>query len=205
MKKYLSPFFARPLQAVLASSAAAALLFASVSSALPRRADVSFSFTVSQQARQATTDYSYDGYYALRASELVADTLISWLSTPSILKEVYEKAGIPTTDTEIKALAGRFFRGKKYSGQNVVVAYSAESRETAAKLHESLSSLLSSRARTLVLSPDQETIFIVTASEPVIAAGGVSALRAAIAGAFVGAFVGLAYAYVSRQTTSAIS
>lgn len=197
MKSQLLAFFSHPLRAVLASAAAAALLFVAALGALPERTSVSFAFTISQQARQATTDYSYDGYYALRASELVADTMISWLGTPSIIKEVYADAGIAMTDAEIKAIAGRAFRGKKYSSQNVVVSYAASDAETAAKLYTSLARLLSERARTLVLSPEQETLFIVTASEPVIAENSFSPVRAALAGAFVGAFIGLACAYAS--------
>lgn len=197
MNTHLVRLFSRPLQAILASSLAAALLFASVAAALPRRTSVSFAFTISQQARQATSDYSYDGYYALRASELVADTMISWLSTPSIVKEVYADAGIPMTDATINAIAGRTFRGKKFSSQNVVVSYSAADTEQAAKLYESLSILLSSRARSLVLSPEQETLFIVTASKPVIAEATIPPKRAALAGAFVGAFIGLACAYAA--------
>jgi hypothetical protein len=203
MKNHLIRFFAHPLRAILASSVAAALLFASVAAALPLRTSVSFAFTISQQARQATTDYSYDGYYALRASELVADTMISWLGTPSIVKEVYDDAGIRMTDAEIKAIAGRAFRGKKFSSQNVVVSYSASDTIVAAKLYESLSRLLSDRARSLVLSPEQETLFIVTASEPVIAETGVPPMRAGLAGAFVGAFIGLACAYISWRPKTA--
>ena len=197
MNPHLMAFFSHPLRAALASSIAAALLFASVAAALPPTTGVSFSFTISQQSRQATTDYSYDGYYALRASELVADTMISWLSTPSIVKEVYGDAGIRMTDADIKKIAGRTFRGKKYSSQNVVVSYSVPDAEQAAKLYESLSNLLSSRARSLVLSPEQETLFIVTASKPVIAEAGISPARAALAGAFFGAFIGLACAYAA--------
>jgi hypothetical protein len=202
MKNSLVRFFANPIQAILASSVAVAFLFASVAAALPPRTSVSFAFTISQQARQATMDYSYDGYYALRASELVADTLMSWLGTPSIVKEVYSNAGIRMTDAEIKAIAGRVFRGKKFSSQNVVVTYSTSNSVVAAKLYESLSRLLSERARLLVLSPEQETLFIVTASEPVIAETGVPPKRAGLAGVFVGAFLGLACVYVSSRPKS---
>ncbi|WKZ28871.1 MAG: hypothetical protein QY323_05075 [Patescibacteria group bacterium] len=197
MKTHLVGFFSHPVRAVLASAAAAALLFAAVAGTLPPRTNVSFAFTISQQARQETSDYSYDGYYALRASELVADTMISWLSTPSVVKEVFADAGIQRTDSEIRAISGRVFRGKKYSSQNVVVAYAASDAETAAKLYASLSRHVSERARTLVLSPEQETLFIVSASEPVIAETRIPPARAALAGAFVGAFIGLACAYAS--------
>ncbi len=191
--------FSKPMRTILVSAAAFALLFAAVAVILPSQVRVSMAFTIAQQARQETSDYSYDGYYALRASDLVADTMISWLSTPSIVKEIFAAAKIPMTDEEIAAISGRMFRGKKFSSQNVVVTYTARDRAAATELHRALALSLSNRARLLVLSPAQETLFIVSASEPVIAEGGLPPLRAALAGAFVGAFIGLSLAYASRH------
>lgn len=202
MTSHLVRFFSKPPQAILASAIAVALLFAAVAAALPSRVKVSMSFTIAQQARQETSDYSYDGYYALRASELVADTMISWLTTPSVVKEIYGLAKIPMTDAEIDALAGRMFRGKKFSSQNVVVSFAVADRDTAEKLYQALALSLSGRARSLVLSPDQETLFLVAVSEPVIAETDVPPKRAALAGLFVGAFIGLAFAYAASRKTA---
>lgn len=199
MKVFILQWFSKPAQAMLAAAVLAAFAFAAGAKMAPRRVNVSLAFTIAQQARQETSDYSYDGYYALRASELVTDTMLSWLATPSIVKEIYAEAGLPITDARIASIAGRMFRGKKFSSQNLAVSYSAPDQATAERLYRALARALPNRARELVLSPKQNSLFLVTASDPVIAEGGVSPVRAALAGAFIGAFIGLACAYTLRK------
>lgn len=201
MTSSFSRLAAKPQYTVFASALAFALLFAAAASLFPPRVRVSMAFTIAQQARQETTEYSYDGYYALRASELVADTLLSWLSTPAVMKEVFAQADVAKTDAEIDAAAGRFFRAKKFSGQNVVVTFSAPDADMAERLSRALAAVLPERARGLVRSPKQDSLFLVSASAPVLARTEVAPKRAALAGAFVGAFLGLALAYhASRKT-----
>ncbi len=199
MKRHLIRFFSKPHQAIFATAIAVALLFGAVATTLPPRVKVSLSFTVAQQARQETADYSYDGYYVIRASELISDTLISWLSTPSVIKEVYDAANVPLSDTQAYAAAGRAFRAKKFSSQNVVVTFEAPDTVVAAKLATAASKTLSTRADGLVTSSTDDSLFSVTGAEPVIAEAGVPPKRAALAGAFVGAFIGLALAYATTR------
>lgn len=189
----------RAILAIGLTTVAAALLFAALAAALPSRAKVSLAFTIAERTRQDTTDYSYDGYYALRASELVADTLISWLSTPSIIKEIYAAAGVDATDAEVFSAAGRAFRAKKFSSQNVVVSFSAESEAVADRLAVATANTLSNKADALVVTSAQSPLFSVTASQPVIAFTGFSPFRAGLAGAFVGAFLGLMLLYVASE------
>lgn len=199
MKHHVLRFFSKPSQAIFATAIAFALLFSAVAMILPPHVSVSMSFTVAQRARPVTTEYSYDGYYVIRASELISDTLISWLSTPSVIKEIYDAAQVPLTDTQAYAAAGRAFRAKKFSSQNVVVTFSAPDASTASKLAEATSKTLSSRANGLVASSANDSLFAVTSAKPVIADARTTAKRAAIAGAFLGAFLGLAFAYAAQK------
>lgn len=187
----------RPLATALVSAIIVALLGALVASALPKRVKVSMSFTIAQQARQETADYSYDGYYAQRASELVADTMISWLSTPSVIKDIYADAGLDAADVRAFTDAGRAFRAKKFSSQNVVVTFTADDSTAAQKLADASARILSGRAAELVLSSKRDSLFHVTASAPVIAPAGIPPKTAALAGIFIGAFLGFLAAYVA--------
>lgn len=187
----------RPFSTVLISAAIVALLGALVASALPKRVKVSMSFTIAQQARQETSDYSYDGYYAQRAAELVADTMISWLSTPSVIKDIYADAGIAAADSRAFDDASRAFRAKKFSSQNVVVTFTDADESTAEKLAAATSRILSGRAAELVLSSKQDSLFHVTASAPVIAPASVPPKTAALAGLFIGMFLGFSIAYIA--------
>src|SRR5687768_17169108 len=124
MPSYVAFASTKPLQTVIAGAVIGALLGAALAAAAPSRVKASLALTVVQQARQETADYAYDGYYAIRAAELVSDSLISWLATPSIVKEIHDVADLALTEEEALASAGRVFRAKKYSAQNVVVSYS---------------------------------------------------------------------------------
>ena len=189
---------AKPFRAVLIAALLGALVGAALASALPSRVKASLSFTVAQQARQETADYAYDGYYALRAAELISDTMISWLSTPSVVKEIHAAAGLDLSDEEAFAAAGRAFRAKKYSSQNVVVSFTAPDEASARKLASAASDLLAARTAGLTLTAKGDSLFHVTASAPVVAPAAASPRAAAAAGASVGAFLGLALAYLAR-------
>lgn len=193
---------ANPLLSVLLLAAAGGLAGFALSAVAPKSARVSLAFTIAEQSRQETADYSYDGYYSLRASELVADTMISWLSTPAVIKDIYAGAGIAISDDRAFTEAGRAFRAKKLSSQNVVVTFSTQDAGTAAKLAERTSQILSDRAARLVLSPKDQSLFLVTASEPVIADASLPRPAATAAGILVGAFLGFAVSYYARGRKS---
>lgn len=186
-----------PALTIICLAAAGALFGAALAMSMPGSAKASLSFTVAQQSRQATSDYAYDGYYGLRAAELVSDTLISWLAAPSVVKEIYAESGHPISDKEALSVAGRSFRAKKSSSQNVIVSFSASDESTSADLAASTSKILSERAERLVLSADGASLFDVSASAPVIAEAGVEPRAAGFAGLIVGAFAGLLIAYFS--------
>ncbi|HJV32491.1 MAG TPA: hypothetical protein VJ694_00520 [Patescibacteria group bacterium] len=189
---------AKPLRTVIIAALAGTLVGAALASVAPSRVKASLSFTVAQQARQETADYAYDGYYALRAAELISDTMISWLSTPSVVKEIHAAAGLELSDAEAFAAAGRAFRAKKYSSQNVVVSFSAADEEAARKLAAAAADLLAARAAGLTLTAKGDSLFHVTASAPVVAPASTSPKAAAAAGASIGAFLGLTLAYLAR-------
>jgi hypothetical protein len=195
---YLAFVSKRPLRAVIAFAAVGAAFGAAFAAAVPARAKVSLSFTVAQQSRQETADYAYDGYYALRAAELVSDTVISWFSTPSVIRDIHAEAGLGLSDEEALAAAGRAFRARRYSGQNVVLTFSAADADEARALADAAAKIASAKADALALTSKGETLFRVSASAPVIAAVKADPRAATAAGLSVSAFLGYALAYVAR-------
>jgi len=53
-----------------------------------------FSYLVSLKEREESKDYSYDGYYALQATDLFAATLAQWIRTPEAVVKTRERAGL---------------------------------------------------------------------------------------------------------------
>ena len=129
--------------------------------------DTSISFSINRTNEQETSDYQYDGYYAIQASDLFSQTVMSWLLTPSVLLEIYEKANIDPQISSIENLTSRF-KTKKYSPQNVVVRYKERDRQTADKIAQAIITVVEEKASAAIQSSDQEAFFEVVGSKPVI-------------------------------------
>lgn len=133
----------------------------------PVRYTASMSLSVNTINQQQTTDYQFDGYYALQAADLFSQTVVSWLQTPSVLVEVYERAGVTTPVQPIRSLTGRF-KTKKYSSQNMVVAFAAPSEEEAKRLATAVTEVVTGRSQKVNRTTDNQALFELEASPPVI-------------------------------------
>ena len=56
----------------------------------PVNFDTSISFSINRINKQKTEEYQYDDYYAIQASDLFSQTVMSWFLTPSVLLEIYD-------------------------------------------------------------------------------------------------------------------
>lgn len=99
----------------------------------PLTYDAAVNLMVERVNQESTADYQYDGYYAQQAADDLAQTVVSWLGTPSVLVEIYSAAGL---DASFRSLdeASRRFQAKKYSNQNVGIRINERSSDTAEKL-----------------------------------------------------------------------
>lgn len=132
----------------------------------PKKFDVSVSFTINLTNKQNTLDYQYDGYYAIRASELLGDTIISWFLTPSEVLAIYQQAEIKPPQENLIKLTRRF-KTTKFSGQNIVVRFSETDRDKAEKIAQALSNYLEVKAESLNKDSNGKSLFDIVASKPV--------------------------------------
>lgn len=154
--------------------------------------NASISFSINPIDQELTADFKYNGYYALLASESVADTVESWFSTPSFVQKVYEIAEI---DSNIKNVSDfkRKFKAKKVSSQNVLISYKNKNEEDAKKLGESMNQLVKEKVEELNRNSEDKALYEVLGSKPVIAVASLSLVLVnliALAVAFIaGVFV----------------
>lgn len=134
----------------------------------PEQTGVSISFAINRTNREATDQYQYDGYYALQAADLFAQTVVSWFNTPSVLREVYEQAKL---DPEIKSLSSlpSRFSVRKYSAQNIVVKLTERTPERADKLASALKQVMEDKANRLNKTADGKSIFEIVGGTAVTA------------------------------------
>lgn len=136
LNQYWHAFVGRLPQFLLISvvCAVAALL---VVQNLPRRQQVHFSYLVSLSERESASDYRFDGYYALQATDLFAATLAEWVRTPEVIVMAYQDAGLTLPSDDPRQLVSQV-ESRKASSQLVQVTVKKEDRETALKLAQGL-------------------------------------------------------------------
>lgn len=129
--------------------------------------DTSIAFNINRTAKQKTTDYQYDGYYAIQASNLFAQTIMSWLMTPSFLLEIYQQAGVEPNIDYLDKFANRF-ETKKFSPQNVAVRFKERDEATAQKISQSIIKTIEAKAVESNKTSEGDSLFSVIGSQPVI-------------------------------------
>lgn len=158
--------------------------------------DTSVALTIHRVNQPNTGDFQYDGYYAMQASDFVAQTIVSWLGTPALVQQIYQAAGFDPSIRSIEEV-GRRFQPKKLSAQSVAVRFTDESRTVAEKLAGAVSTTISDRVAQLDLTVDGKPSFKTEAASPVIVerqpkpwfAGGIGLIAGALAGWFIAAAV----------------
>ncbi len=133
----------------------------------PSYHEASFSFLVSRSGADSTEDYKYDGYYALMAADLMADTVEQWLKNPEAVQSIYAKAGVDGKFKSLKDMARRF-KATKLTSQLVEVRLKAEGSEDAKKVAEAASDILKSKIAASNNAEEKNGAFKIIDSEPVI-------------------------------------
>lgn len=129
--------------------------------------DTSLAFSINRINLQETQDYQFDGYYAIQASDLFSQTVMSWLMTPSVLLEIYQKAEIDPQISSLEEISSRF-KTKKYSPQNIVIRYKERDHQTADKIAQAISSVIQEKANLANQTSEQKALFEVIGTNPVI-------------------------------------
>lgn len=186
-------FFRRWGRMVAAVTLVAALVAVIAVATRPKRLEASLAFAVNRINREPTADYQFDGYYALQAADLYAQTVVSWFATPAVVRDIYATAGLEPDLTSQSAFASKF-RTKRYSAQNIVVRFSESDVERARKLASAVTDTLRKRTATLNETADRKAIFEIVASDPVVTERrppvATAAAVAALGGFLVGVFAG---------------
>jgi capsular polysaccharide biosynthesis protein len=133
----------------------------------PATYTTSISFAVNRINKEPTPDYQFDGFYALQAADLFAKTVVSWMQTPSVLVEIYDRAGIDSSVTSLRSLTSRF-KTKQYSAQNIVVTYAVPTEEEGRRIAAALTEVIGARTAAVNRTASGEALFEVPAARPVI-------------------------------------
>lgn len=144
-----------------------------VTSKLPKKMDVSISFTIPIPERPQSDNYEYDGYYALQATDLFSGTFAGWIHSPEFVLAIYEKAGVAKKPS-VRSLEKAFIT-RKVSGQLVELRFSATSAEEAKKISDQIIIAAKEKVNKFNSEGQKSLTFSVISTEPLILPGSRSA------------------------------
>lgn len=123
------------LPIILFVSLVSTLVAYGISSRATVFAQAHFSLMVSLSDRETSGQYQFDGYYALSATELFAETLSSLITSPEAIVEAHSIVGIPLVSNNPRKVV-KIVKAAKTASQLVQVTVIQESPSDALRLAE---------------------------------------------------------------------
>ncbi|MEA2097549.1 MAG: Wzz/FepE/Etk N-terminal domain-containing protein [Patescibacteria group bacterium] len=144
--------------------AASAFLFSTMK---PVVYETSISLAINKNNTQNTDDFKYDGYYALQASEMLANTIVEWIKSPTVVNTIYQKAEVNQDFRNIKSYTKKF-TARKMSSQHVEVKFKTDTKENAEKISSAIVEIINNKTKTIEENSEKEIAFSVSGENPVI-------------------------------------
>lgn len=156
---------------------------------------------IGQTETQATGDYRYDQFYRLQADDKFSETVIFWLKSPGVAKNIFEKAGVSSDQKTMRGLS-KSFQAEKLSSNIVSVKYSTETDKEAANISPAVASVISEKTKALNAEARDPNWFQVSASDLIILKN-TQDLRinlgiATLVGLFIGTLLAFGKHYISE-------
>lgn len=149
----------------------------------------SLALLVSNNQIQDTTDYRFDGYYTIQATDLFSNTVEAWFKSPEIVKAIYEKAKVDLDKSNIKNLT-KIFKAEKLAPHYVEVRYRTNNEGEAARLASAVGEVLSEKAKILGEISKNGASFSIRSEQPVVALVKPPLVANTIVGLVFGFFLG---------------
>ncbi len=162
---------------------------------MPEKLETSVAIAIAREGKQETQDYKYDGFYSLQASELFADTVVSWFLSPEIVNSIYNGAGIDLGDKTLRELS-RVFDAEKMASQNVLVKFTAGDVSEANHVVSSMKTILSERTQILNKSNSEDAKFTVIIRDPITVSQKMEIWMVALISLVVSFFVSILIAFL---------
>jgi len=151
--------------------------------------DTSLALTVSRLGSEAATDYRYDNYYAVMASDQFGDTVVGWFKTPQMGAAIQQKTGFNYAGQSLNSLAGRF-RATKLAPNVVEVRFGAKTQQEAMNLSSAVVSAIQEKISSVNSASNQGIAFAALPAETVVVKNSMAIWFNVLAGFLMGLVVG---------------
>jgi len=133
----------------------------------PIKYDVSESLIVTRSSIQQTSDYQYDGYYSIKATDEFSNSIKEWLKSPEIVISIYKKAKIDPNFNSFNQMRN-VFEANKMAPQHIEVNFSTKNVDEAKKISEVMDDVLQEKANLVSEISWQGISFSIVGGDPVI-------------------------------------
>lgn len=162
----------------------------------------SLSLLVSSVEPQPTSDYRFDGYYTIQATDLFSNTVEAWIKSPEVVAEIYRQAKIDIDGNNIKGLTKKF-KAEKMSPHYIELRYTTETEKDANSIAESITKVLDEKASVISAVSQKQTAFTVKSGTPIIMASKPPILINTVIGLIIGLIAGLGFVIIKEYTKEA--
>lgn len=157
----------------------------------PKSYLASTTFTVNKSSSLKQRDssyYLYDNYYNVQSSALFSQIVTTWFESPSLVTEVYQKAGIEVPAVSQKKLA-KTFKAIREEPATINVSITGTNKDELEKLIAAAADVL--QEKTNSLSTSGEAFYDLAKFKPVVSDNSPNLILNTIIGLFTGLFLGL--------------
>lgn len=155
----------KKLLIILLVSVAAAVAALVIAKQVEPSHEVHFSYLISLSTRDKASDFRFDGYYALQATDLFAATLSRWVTTPEVIVAAYAEANLDLPSDDPRVLV-RAVRAEKVAPQLVTVTLRSSTRDRAEALTRGLRRVMERNVARYHDEGVPAVAFTVVATEP---------------------------------------
>lgn len=144
--------------------------------------------------RQQDVDYFlYENFYSVQAGSFLAESVSSWLTSPSVVAEIYAKSQYQLPSVDARKL-GKTFSAVKQTINTSVVDYSTKDtdREKAQKLVAAAGEVITQNVKSLGMNEASGIKYETVASQPVVVETPKKTLFNTILAALAGLIFGIA-------------
>jgi len=158
---------------------------------------------IPQSKTELKNVYEYGGYYELQTATLFGSTIASWLCSPDIVAEIYQKAGYEIKNRTSKALSKLIKTTFIPSSFSIKLQLKDEDKNKAQKLTRATIETIQNKTAEFNQKAEIKTNFEVVAAEPVILENrpkeGFSTAIGALAGLVLGIFLAFIAEYSKKS------
>lgn len=125
------------------------------------------SYEIELVNRNATSDYQYGSYYDLKGVEIFTQHVMSLLTDPAVIQEIYLAAGLGVEIENLSRFTSQF-RTDQGSAQHFSVTYTKYTETDAQAVADGMTEILTARVKTAQTDVTGNSMFVLRDTAPVI-------------------------------------